>query len=271
MSRHVFNGLLLRTGLVLATATACTLGLGTPSRAGANPLLPMVIQDQLPTELDGFPQDSFTFYGEVGTPIILTLVSEDFDGMLVLLGPDGEVLHLNDDPFPTVYEPDTLEVVTGSANFFDAGLYLHLPATGTYTVQARSFSGIGGDYELTVRPATAYEAVLHQARQLYSGAKPPEAIELVLTTVLELYDTAIAIEPTQPHAYAERALVRLVRANEVSRLQGDLDYLPFEDAQLRALLLADAERAVMLFEQNEQTYSGWYTYSLSLINRLQTY
>lgn len=278
MSHNILNRFLSRvwgrTGLnrsvVLATATACALGFGVARRAQANDL-PMVVEGQLPVALDGTAQDSFTFDGEVGTPVMLTLISEDFDGMLVLLGPDGDVVRFNDDPFPTWYEPSALEVVTGSANFFDPGLYVHLPATGTYTVQALSFSGIGGDYELTVRPATAYEGILHQARALYNGAKPPEAIELVLTTVLELYDTAIAIEPTQPYAYAERALVRLVRANEVSRLQDDLDYLPFEDDQLRALLLADFEQAVMLFEQTEQTYSGWYTYSLSMIDRLQAY
>ncbi len=270
MNRSILNRFLSRPSLnrsvVLAAATACALGFGVANRAQANNL-PMVIEGQLPTALDGTSQDSFTFYGEVGTPVMLTLVSEDFDGMLVLLGPAGDVVRFNDDPFPTWYEPNALEVVTGSANFFDSGLYVHLPTTGTYTVQALSFSGLSGDYALTVRPATAYESLLHQARDLYNGPH----WDTITTEILALYDAAIAAEPDQPYAYAERALVRVVKVSEESQERGDSVYSIFEDEQLRALLLDDFEQAVMLFEQTEQTYSGWYTYSLSMIDRLQAY
>jgi hypothetical protein len=78
--------------------------------------------------------DRWLFEGEEGQTVIITMDAE-FDTYLELYDEDGQLVAENDDF-------DGLNSQIGP---------LDLPADGTYTIVARSFSGDTGSYELSVR------------------------------------------------------------------------------------------------------------------------
>ncbi|MGD1941479.1 MAG: tetratricopeptide repeat protein, partial [Leptolyngbyaceae cyanobacterium] len=85
--------------------------------------------------------DRYTFEGEAGQAVILTLTSADFDTYLILQNSAGENLSTND---------DSSDVETNSSIVFV------LPETGTYQVLANAlYEGEGGDYQLTIIPTQA--------------------------------------------------------------------------------------------------------------------
>jgi hypothetical protein len=85
---------------------------------------------------DGSLYDEYTFEGEAGQRVTISLSSTDFDTYLALLGPDGEVIAQNDD------------IVPGNLN---SELTVTLPTTGTYIVIANSFDNTGrGRYTVVV-------------------------------------------------------------------------------------------------------------------------
>ncbi|HIK44226.1 MAG TPA: tetratricopeptide repeat protein [Leptolyngbyaceae cyanobacterium M65_K2018_010] len=164
----------------------------------------------------------YTFEGKAGEVVTITLESEDFDPVLSLLNADAQEIAFNDD-------------FGGSLN---STIIFEIPANGTYTVVARSFSGGGGDYRLVVRPATEFEVALAAAETLVLSEDYPAAIAA--------YTQAVELDPNQPTAYLGRAQATLgqIYAEQGEALQGPEDIpLParqsvIEDFEKAANLLA---------------------------------
>ncbi len=80
--------------------------------------------------------DEYTFEGQAGQAVTITLESPDFDTYLILVSPDGQVLDKNDD----------------IGNNTNSALSLRLPASGRYTVVVNARERTGqGRYLLTIR------------------------------------------------------------------------------------------------------------------------
>lgn len=150
-------------------------------------------------------EDTYTFDGETGQTMTIELQSEDFDTILQLKGPSGEVLTSNDD-------------FGGTLN---STIVVELPEDGTYSAIASSFSGAGGNYEIEVRPASEYEVVFSRAYDLSISEDYDDSIEA--------YTAAIALDDTDPGAYLGRAEATVNRAylNATTDIQGPED-LPQE-------------------------------------------
>ncbi len=81
-------------------------------------------------------QDSWTFDGVAGDVVSIAMTSADFDTYLELNGPDGQQVMVNDD---------------GGEGLNSLIEEFTLPATGTYTIVARSFGNAGtGSYSLSL-------------------------------------------------------------------------------------------------------------------------
>ncbi|WOD37667.1 pre-peptidase C-terminal domain-containing protein [Nodosilinea sp. E11] len=170
-----------------------------------------------------YPAEStYTFEGTAGQTMTITLDSTDFDPVLTLRDAEGTEIAFNDDFGGTLNSKITIT----------------LPADGTYTVVARSFSGQGGDYDLVVRTATEFEITLAEAEALVLAEDYPDAIVA--------YTEAIALDPDQPSAYLGRAQAVLgqVYLEGGEAIEGPED-IPLE---ARELVIADFEQAANLFE-----------------------
>ncbi|MEM6435233.1 MAG: tetratricopeptide repeat protein [Cyanobacteria bacterium P01_D01_bin.115] len=85
--------------------------------------------------------DRYTFEGEAGQAVVLTLTSADFDTYLILQNSAGENLFTNDD----INNADT-----------NSAIVLVLPETGSYQVLANAlYEGEGGNYQLSIIPTQA--------------------------------------------------------------------------------------------------------------------
>lgn len=128
-------------------ALACTIGLSTlkahAQTAVYNPI-PMpesreisdtLSEGDIPTGVGGFARD-YTVYLEDGDQVAIDVISEEFDTLVTLMGPDGTTVGENDDG------PD------GTTNSL---LFARITETGTYTVRVRSYAGQGtGQFLLKV-------------------------------------------------------------------------------------------------------------------------
>ncbi len=130
-------------------------------------------------------EDTYTFEGEAGQIMTIELQSEEFDPMLILKGPDGEALTSNDDYGGTL----------------NSTIVIELPVAGTYSAIASSFSGLGGSYQIEVRPASEYEQVFSRAYN-YSVSED-------FADAIEAYSAAIELDDTDPGAYLGRAESRI--------------------------------------------------------------
>jgi tetratricopeptide (TPR) repeat protein len=157
-------------------------------------------------------QNKYSFTGQAGQTVTISINSPDFDTVLVLLDSNGEEIARNDD----------------YARSLNSTIVMTLPNSGTYQVLAQSFSGQGGNYTLSVTPATPYEQAYAQAVALYQQGQYEQAIAA--------YTEAIEVDPNQPLAYAERADARYSQAGSIS-----------PDA------INDYNRAAELFEQAGDT------------------
>ncbi|MEO0536417.1 MAG: trypsin-like peptidase domain-containing protein [Cyanobacteria bacterium P01_A01_bin.123] len=82
--------------------------------------------------------DTYTFQGEAGQQVTVTMESPDFDTFLVLLDPSGQPIADNDD------------IVAGSN--LNSQITITLPQSGAYRIIANSYDASGqGRYLLTVR------------------------------------------------------------------------------------------------------------------------
>lgn len=89
----------------------------------------------IPTGSGGFARD-YTVYLEGGDQVAIDVISEEFDTLVTLMGPDGNTVSENDDG------PD------GTTNSL---LFARITQSGTYTVRVRSYGGEGsGNFQLKV-------------------------------------------------------------------------------------------------------------------------
>lgn len=128
-------------------ALACTLALASlkaqAQTAVYNPI-PMpesqeitdtLSEEDIPTGVGGFARD-YTVYLEDGDQVAIDVISEEFDTLVTLMGPDGTTVGENDDG------PD------GTTNSL---LFARITESGTYTVRVRSYAGQGtGEFLLKV-------------------------------------------------------------------------------------------------------------------------
>lgn len=155
-------------------------------------------------------QAEYTFSGTAGDTVTIAMNSPDFDTYLVLVSPSGEELATNDDYGRTL----------------NSTIVFTLPSTGTYKVLARSFSGQGGNYVVTVANATPFEQAYAKASNLYMLGEIDEA--------LAAFNQAIQADPTQPMPYLDR---------------GDIYYSQGNTDAVRA----DYQQALRLYERAGNT------------------
>lgn len=167
-------------------------------------------------------EHSYEFAGTAGQAVTITLESEAFDSVVELQDPDGNQIAVNDD-------------FGGTLN---STIIMTLPADGSYTVVARSFSGEGGDYQLSVRPSTPYEIAYMEAQSLVQAGD--------FVAAIAAYDQAVSLDADQPSAYLGRAEAYLgkVYAELGEQVSGPQDIPPTE----RAAVIADFEKAADLIE-----------------------
>ena len=172
-------------------------------------------------------EDTYTFDGEAGQTMTIELESPDFDTVLQLKGPDGNLLSTNDDYGVTL----------------NSTIVIELPTSGTYSAIATSYSGLGGSYQIEVRPTSEYEQAFNRAYELTLFEDYPNAVEA--------YNAAIALNDADPSAYIGRAEAFLSNAYlEFTDETGDLDDLPDE---VLSAVASDYTKAADLLEQQGQT------------------
>jgi len=128
-------------------ALTCTIGFSAAKVQAQNAIytpIPMpdsreivdnLSENDIPTGVGGFARD-YTVRLEDGDQVAIDLISEEFDTLVTLLGPDGTTVSENDDG------PD------GTTNSL---LFARITQTGTYTVRVRSYAGQGtGEFLLKV-------------------------------------------------------------------------------------------------------------------------
>lgn len=196
-----------------AIATLLMMGAGAPVQAQ------LLLEDGVEFEPQ---QNAHTFMAEAGQAVIIEMVSEEFDTFLTLLNPAGKILEQNDD-----YD--------GSPH---ATIVAQLPEGGEYTLLAGSFYGqLGGNYRVSVNPATDYQQVYDRALELMQSEDYGEASEA--------YQAAILLEPNQPNSY-------LGRADALLRQQALLLGESFEGPEslpddVRSEIIDNYEKAAQLF------------------------
>ncbi len=172
-------------------------------------------------------EDAYTFAGETGQVMTIELTGE-FDTMLVLKGPDGEIITSNDDYGGTL----------------NSTIVLTLPASGEYSAIASSFGGEGGTYQIEVRPASEYEQVFSRAYDLSISEDFDESVAA--------YTEAIELNATDPGAYLGRAEARIGGAylDAVTTGNDSPNSLPKEIVDA---VVADFLKAADLLEQEGQS------------------
>ncbi len=171
-------------------------------------------------------EDAYTFEGESGQAMTIELQSEEFDTVLLLKGPDGEVINSNDD-------------FGGTLN---STIVLELPASGEYSAIATSFSGQGGSYQIEIRPASEYEQVFSRAYELSLSEEFDDSIAA--------YTDAIELNNADPGAYLGRAEATINKAYVFADIDiNGPDDLP-ED--VITAVVADYLKAADLLEQQGQ-------------------
>lgn len=123
-------------------ATSALLALGIPHMAQAgtytltlngSPIEESLTSEDDQLQEDGSYYDSYTFQGQAGQQIRITMSSQEIDAYLILLDPNGNSLVQDDN----------------SGGGADAEIVIELPMTGTYTILANSFAGWStGSYRL---------------------------------------------------------------------------------------------------------------------------
>ncbi len=119
----------------LSLASGSTTVEPTPLPGGGD----IALGDRVSGELSGGSETvRYTFQGEVGQTVTITLTSEDFDTFVRLEDPDGFELISDDD----------------GAGSLDSRITAYaLPANGLYTIVVESYDGAGGSFVLTLAAA----------------------------------------------------------------------------------------------------------------------
>ncbi len=104
--------------------------------------------------------DAYTFSGTAGQQIAISQSSTDFDTYLYLLNPSGQIIAQDDDG-----GGGTNSRIPATSGFFT------LPATGTYTIRASSFStGASGAYTLNLSVNSSCPATTISPGQTINGS-----------------------------------------------------------------------------------------------------
>lgn len=173
-------------------------------------------------------QDEYKFTGEAGQVLAISMASADFDTVLTLLSPTGEEVGFNDD----------------FGRSLNSTIVTTIPVDGEYTVVAQSFSGQGGNYTLSVRPATDYEQAYNEGLTYAQDGNFDEAIAA--------YSRAIEVDDTQAAAYMDRADARWSQFYSSQELvEGEEPAPPTGEA--RDAIVADYARAADLYEEQGET------------------
>lgn len=190
------------------------------------PMAPALAADLLQESGSLAPaNDEYTFSGTAGQSITITMTSDEFDTVIELLDAQGQQVGFNDD----------------YARTLNSTIVTTLPSTGTYRVLARSFSGAGGSYVITVRASTPYDQSYSRAWTLYMESNYDGAIAA--------FGEAIESDPAQPAAYADRAEARWGQFYASLGENYDYENPPQPNAELKAAIAADYQRAADLYEQ----------------------
>ncbi|MEL6400789.1 MAG: CHAT domain-containing protein [Cyanobacteria bacterium J06626_4] len=191
--------------------------------------------------------DRYTFEGEAGQAVVLTLTSADFDTYLILQNSAGENLFTNDD----ISDFDT-----------DSAIVLVLPETGSYQVLANAlYEGESGDYQLSIVPAQADDPTIQTsaANQLITqGERFVEQGNYA--EAIAAYEQALALYQTidnQSEAASTRYLIGIAYY-EQNEYETGLEYF----------------KQFVEFNQNSEPYSllgsGWYFVGLGY-SQMQAY
>ena len=119
---------------------------------------------EVSSEIATNSEHEWLFYGVAGqdVTVIVKALSEQFDVILEMRGPDGRELLTLDEGFAG----DT-EIITG----------IELPVTGNYHIMVRGFAGHGGAYSLTLDEGAESTANFHDAGDLVSGEPRREFLQ----------------------------------------------------------------------------------------------
>lgn len=169
-------------------------------------------------------QDEYTFTGTAGQAIAVTMESADFDTVLVLLDANDQEVSFNDD----------------FGRSLNSTIVTTLPSDGEYKVIARSFSGQGGSYSISVRPATDYEQAYSNALNLSMAGD--------FNAAIDAYTEAIELDPSQPVPYMDRADARWsqVYASQENAEAGE-EMTPAPE--VLSSIIDDYRKAADLYEQ----------------------
>lgn len=127
--------LALTFGFSAVKAVAQTVLYNPIQMPKSNEITDTLSQGDIPTGFGGFARD-YTVYLEDGDQVAIDLISDEFDTLVTLMGPDGNTVSENDDG------PD------GTTNSL---LFARITESGTYTVRVRSYAGQGtGEFFLKV-------------------------------------------------------------------------------------------------------------------------
>ncbi len=190
--------------------------------------VPGMAQTILEEQVEFQPQqDTYTFMADAGQTVIIEMISEEFDTFITLLNPAGEILEQNDD-------------YNGTSQ---ATIVANLPESGEYTLLAGSFYGqLGGNYRVSVKPATDYQWVYDRALELMQSEDYGEAAEA--------YAAAIKLQPNQPDSYLGRADALL---RQQALLLGEEFRGPDDlSEETRANIVENYEKAAQLYTANGQ-------------------
>lgn len=176
-----------KVGLLAIAVTVCGIYFLPSAPTQAQTAQPPTLLEQQGT-LEPL-QHEYTFSGKKGQAVVISMSSDAFDPILSLLDPSDREIATNDD----------------YARTFNAAIVITLPRDGTYKILAQSVSGQGGDYAVTVKPATAYEQAYARGMDFYLEGRFSEA--------LTAYTEAIRLQPDQPIAYLDRGDVYYAQGN----------------------------------------------------------
>ncbi|TRV53305.1 MAG: tetratricopeptide repeat protein [Microcystis panniformis Mp_MB_F_20080800_S26D] len=167
----VITGMMGLSGVMLnPTVGQRTLAQQSESSVANSSSIEGKLDSNSQTLKDGSYFNVHTFQGKAGEPLIIDLISKDFDAYLILVDPNNNKIAENDDG--------------GDEN--NARIVLTLPVTGTYTLIVNSAKAKeSGSYVLSWREATERDIALAEAErltqqviQLYQQGKYNEAIPL---------------------------------------------------------------------------------------------
>lgn len=143
---------------------------------------------------DGSLYDQYTFDGDSGQYVTISLESDEFDPYLILLDPNGERISENDD--------------INRANR-NSRLVVNLPSSGLYTAVANSYeSGNSGEYDIKVQVDSTRAGLM----QILAAATVPNSTSICQSAII---NGAERIE-------GERALEVSVSSVTLERLYADV-------------------------------------------------